>query len=151
MNKKLTPVEGYDWNNYNKNKGIDPTGVDVPSNLVVEQVKDLILGGYEDLCIRDMLYLTYGMNSYSTRFIIATAHKRINENVEKQSENMLKKQTSRLFRLYRECIDKGDSKTALQTLAEINKLHKLYVQKIEVTSDIFTLDLGLNDSKLEEN
>ena len=52
----------------------------------------------------------------------------------------------RLFRLYRSAIEKNDHKSALSILQEINKLNKLYVNKIEISSDTFTLDLGLTDT-----
>ena len=48
-------------------------------------------------------------------------------------------------------MNKGDSKTALQVLQEINKLNKLYVNKIEISSDTFTLDLGLSDTTKKDN
>ena len=147
----ITAVEGYDWKNYDRDKGINPSGEDVVSNLVVEQVADLILSGYADATIKNILYETYGMNSYCVKFITAKAHKHINEFEEAQTENLMKKQTSRLLKIYRDCIDNGDNKTALSTLAEINKLHKLYATKIEITSDVFTLDLGIETSKRNED
>ena len=42
---KLKPVEGYDWHNYDKKKGIDAAGIDVVSNKVIAQAADLLLGG----------------------------------------------------------------------------------------------------------
>ena len=43
-------------------------------------------------------------------------------------------------------MNKGDEKIALAILSEINKLNKLYVNKIEISSDNFVLDLGLSDT-----
>jgi hypothetical protein len=142
----IIPVEGYDPKNYHHKRGIDATGVDIISNKVVSQVADLILAGYTDSTIRDRLYETYGVNSYQARFITGKAHSHIMEYEEEQEKNMLKKQNSRLFGLYRLAMNKGDEKTALAILSEINKLNKLYVNKIEISSDTFTLDLGLTDT-----
>lgn len=141
--KLLEPVEGYKWSNYDKRYGINPTGDDIPSNLVVEQVENLILDGYSDSTIYTALYTAYGMNSFSARFITRKAHSSLLKKEETQEENILHKQNFRLFKLYRKALEKGDERTALAILAEINKLNKLYTQKIEICNDIVTLDLGI--------
>ncbi len=143
---KLEPVEGYDWHNYDKKKGIDPTGIDVVSNKVIDQAVELLLGGYSEATARDILYETYGLNSYCVRFIIGKAYTKLYADEKKEEENLLKKQNMRLFRLYRSALEKEDNKSALMILQEINKLNKLYVNKIEISSDTFTLDLGLSDT-----
>ena len=143
----IIPVEGYDPKNYHHKRGIDATGNDIVSNKVVEQTANLILAGYTDSTIRDRLYETYSVNSYQARFIIGKAHTYIMEYEEEQEKNMLKKQNSRLFGLYRSAMNKGDEKIALAILSEINKLNKLYVNKIEISSDTFVLDLGLSDKQ----
>lgn len=144
-NKLLEPIEGYDWHNYDKKQGINPSGDDILSNLVVESVENLILDGYSDSTIYDALYNTYGMNSWSVRFIVRKAHSSILKKQEKQEESLLQKQNFRLFKLYRDSLEKNDQKTALEVLKEVNKLNRLYVNKIEISSDTFTLDLGLSD------
>ena len=144
---KLEPVEGYDWRNYDKKKGIDPTGIDVVSNKVIDQAVELLLGGYSEATARDILYETYGMNSYCVRFIIGKAYTKLYADEKKEEENLLKKQNMRLFRLYRSALEKEDNKSALSILQEINKLNKLYVNKIEISSDTFVLDLGLSDKQ----
>ena len=143
---KLEPVEGYDWHNYDKKKGIDPTGIDVVSNKVIEQAADLLLGGYSEATARDILYDCYGFNSYCAKFILGKAFSKIYSDEKEESENLLKKQNMRLFRLYRAALEREDHKSALMILQEINKLNKLYVNKIEISSDTFTLDLGLSDT-----
>ena len=143
---KLEPVPGYDWRNYDKKKGIDPTGIDILSNQVIDQAVDLLLAGYSEATARDILYETYGMNSYCVRFILGKAYTKLYADEKKEEENLLKKQNMRLFRLYRSAIEKNDHKSALSILQEINKLNKLYVNKIEISSDTFTLDLGLSDT-----
>lgn len=144
--KLLEPIEGYDWHNYDKKQGINPSGDDILSNLVIEQVENLILDGYSDYTIYNALYQTYGMNSWSVRFIVRKAHSTLLKKQEKQEENLLKKQNFRLFKLYRDALEKNDQKTALEVLKEVNKLNRLYVNKIEISSDTFTLDLGLSDT-----
>lgn len=148
---KLEPVEGYDWKNYDKKKGIDPTGIDVVSNKVIEQAADLLLGGYSEATCRDILYETYGMNSYSTKFILGKAFSKIYSDEKKEEENLLKKQNMRLFRLYRSALEREDNKSALMILQEINKLNKLYTQKIEITSDTFVLDLGFETKEIQND
>ena len=143
---KLEPIPGYDWRNYDKKKGIDPTGIDILSNKVIDQAVALLLAGYSEATARDILYETYGMNSYCVRFILGKAFTKLYADEKKESENLLKKQNMRLFRLYRSAIEKNDHKSALSILQEINKLNKLYVNKIEISSDTFTLDLGLTDT-----
>ena len=143
---KLEPVEGYDWRNYDKKKGIDPTGIDVVSNKVIYQAADLLLGGYSEATARDILYETYGLNSYSAKFILGKAYTKLYADEKKEEENLLKKQNMRLFKLYRSALEREDHKSALMILQEINKLNKLYVNKIEISSDTFTLDLGLSDT-----
>lgn len=143
---KLEPVEGYDWHNYDKKKGIDPTGIDVVSNKVIDQAVELLLGGYSEATARDILYETYGMNSYCVRFIIGKAYTKLYADEKKEEENLLKKQNMRLFRLYRSALEREDHKSALSILQEINKLNRLYVNKIEISSDAFTLDLGISDT-----
>ena len=144
--KLLEPIEGYDWHNYDKKQGINPSGDDILSNLVVESVENLILDGYSDSSIYDILYNTYGMNSWCVRFIVRKAHSTLLKKQEKQEENMLKKQNMRLFKLYRAALEREDHKSALNILQEISKLNRLYVNKIEISSDTFTLDLGLSDT-----
>lgn len=149
----LVPVEGYDPKNYHHKHGIDATGNDIVSNKVVEQTAQLILAGYSDATIRDRLYETYKVNSYQAKFILGKSHSHIMQYEEEQEKNMLQKQNSRLFGLYRLAMNKGDDKTALAILSEINKLNKLYTTKIEVSTDIFTLDLGIetnNDESKEQ-
>ena len=143
---KLEPVEGYDWHNYDKKKGIDPTGIDVVSNKVIDQAVELLLGGYSEATARDILYETYGLNSYCVRFILGKAYTKLYADEKKEEENLLKKQNMRLFRLYRSALEREDHKSALMILQEINKLNKLYVNKIEISSDAFVLDLGLSDT-----
>lgn len=142
----LVPVEGYDPKNYHHKHGIDATGNDIVSNKVVEQTAQLILAGYSDATIRDRLYETYKVNSYQAKFITGKAHSHIMEYEEEQEKNMLQKQNSRLFGLYRLAMNKGDEKTALAVLAEINRVNKLYVNKVEVSTSNFVLDLGLTDT-----
>jgi hypothetical protein len=148
--KNIEPIQGYDWRNYDKHKGIDASGTDIISNKVIEQVANLILAGYTDDTVKTILYDVYGMNSYCTKFIIMKAHRYIIDFEEKQEQNMLQKQNSRLFGLYRKAMDNNDNLTALKILAEINRVNKLYVTKVEVNSDVFTLDLGLNVNNNDE-
>ncbi len=148
---KLEPVEGYDWHNYDKKKGIDPTGIDVVSNKVIDQAVELLLGGYSEATARDILYETYGLNSYCVRFIIGKAYTKLYADEKKEEENLLKKQNMRLFKLYRAALEREDHKSALMILQEINKLNKLYVNKIEISSDAFVLDLGLSDKQNTNN
>ena len=148
--KNIEQISGYDWKNYDKHKGIDASGNDIISNKVIEQVADLILAGYTDETVKTILYDVYGMNSYCTKFIIMKAHRYIMDFEEKQEQNMLQKQNSRLFGLYRKAMDNNDNLTALKILAEINRVNKLYVTKVEVNSDVFTLDLGLNMNNNDE-
>ena len=145
--KILEPIEGYNWKNYDKKQGINPSNEDILSNLVVESVENLILDGYSDSSIYDILYNTYGMNSWCVRFIVRKAHSTLLKKQEKQEENLLKKQNMRLFKLYRAALEREDHKSALSILQEINKLNKLYVNKIEISSDAFVLDLGLSDKQ----
>ena len=143
---KLEPVPGYNWKNYDKKKGIDPTGIDVVSNKVIEQAADLLLGGYSEATARDILYECYKFNSYCAKFILGKAFSKIYNDEKEESENLLKKQNMRLFKLYRSALEREDHKSALMILQEINKLNKLYVNKIEISSDAFVLDLGLSDT-----
>lgn len=143
---RLEPVEGYDWHNYNPKQGIDPTGIDVVSNKVVEQAASLLLGGYSESTARDILYECYGFNSYCARFILGKAFTKIYKQAEEENDKLLQKQNVRLFNLYRSALERNDHKSALSILQEINKLNKLYVTKVEVSSDTFVLDLGLTDT-----
>ena len=148
---KLEPVPGYNWKNYDKKKGIDPTGIDVVSNKVIEQAADLLLGGYSEATARDILYETYGFNSYCAKFILGKAFSKIYNDEKEESENLLKKQNMRLFKLYRSALEREDHKSALSILQEINKLNKLYTQKIEITSDTFVLDLGFETKEIQND
>lgn len=149
--KLLEPIEGYKWSNYDKRYGINPSGDDILSNLLVESVENLILDGYSDSTIYNALYQTYGMNSYSVRFITRKAHSTLIKKQEKQEDNILKKQNFRLFKLYRDALERNDLKTSLDVLKEINKLNRLYVNKIEISSDTFVLDLGISDKQTTNN
>ena len=150
--KKYTPIEGYDPKNYEKRKGVDTSGLDVISNKVIEQTADIILDGFADSTVVDKLYELYGVNSYQANFIIMKAHRFIMDYEEKQEENLLQKQNSRLFGLYRKAMEKREYKAALNVLSEINKLNKLYTTKIEVTGETFVLDLGIStDENSEKN
>ena len=145
------PVDGYKWTNYDRRYGINASGEDVVSNLVVEQVRDAILDGYSTSYIYQELKATYGMNSYSASFIVQKAMKELQRSEERQEDGLIYKQNARLFKLYRESLEKGDQKTTLAILAEINKLNSLYTKKIEVSTDVFQLDLGLNDNFTDED
>ena len=147
----ITPVEGYDPKNYPYKQGIDATGNDVISQKVIEQISSLILSGYTDATIKNKLWEVYGVNSYQVKFMIGKAHKYLSDYTEEQEKNLLHKQNSRLFGLYRSAMNKGDNKTALQVLQEINKLNRLYVNKIEISSDTFVLDLGISDKQTTNN
>ena len=148
---KLEPVPGYDWHNYDKKRGIDGSGLDVVSNKVIEQAASLLLGGYSEATARDIMYECYGFNSYCARYILGKAFSKIYDDEKKESEHLLQKQNMRLFSLYRAALERNDHKSALMILQEINKLNKLYVNKIEITSDVFTLDLGLSDTTKKDN
>ena len=142
----IVPIEGYNPKNYPYKQGIDATGNDILSQKVIEQISNLILSGYTDATIKNKLWETYGVNSYQVKFMIGKAHKYLSDYTEEQEKNLLHKQNSRLFGLYRAAMNKGDNKTALQVLQEINKLNRLYVNKIEISSDAFVLDLGISDT-----
>lgn len=147
----ITPIEGYNPKNYPYKQGIDATGNDVISQKVIEQISNLILSGYTDATIKNKLWEVYGVNSYQVKFMIGKAHKYLSDYTEEQEKNLLHKQNSRLFGLYRTAMNKGDNKTALQVLQEINKLNRLYVNKIEISSDTFVLDLGISDKQTTTN
>ena len=147
----IVPIEGYDPKNYPYKQGIDATGNDILSQKVIEQISSLILSGYTDATIKNKLYEVYGVNSYQVKFMIGKAHKYLSDYTEEQETNLLHKQNSRLFGLYRAAMNKGDNKTALQVLQEINKLNRLYVNKIEISSDTFVLDLGISDKQNNNN
>ena len=147
----IVPIEGYDPKNYPYKQGIDATGNDILSQKVIEQSSNLILSGYTDATIKNKLYEVYGVNSYQVKFMIGKAHKYLSDYTEEQETNLLHKQNSRLFGLYRAAMNKGDNKTALQVLQEINKLNRLYVNKIEISSDTFVLDLGISDKQNNNN
>lgn len=148
----IEAVEGYDPKNYEKHKGIDASGNDIISNKIISQTADLILAGYSDSTVKDKLYETYNVNSYQAKYIIMKGHRFIMDFEEKQEQNMLQKQNSRLFGLYRKAMDNNDNLTALKILAEINRVNKLYTTKIEVTGETLVLDLGLNtDGNSEKN
>lgn len=147
----IFPIEGFDPKNYPYKQGIDATGNDILSQKVIEQISSLILSGYTDATIKNKLWEVYGVNSYQVKFMIAKAHKYLSDYTEEQEKNLLHKQNSRLFGLYRAAMNKGDNKTALQVLQEINRLNKLYVQKIEISNDSFTLDLGISDKQTTNN
>ena len=147
----IVPIEGYDPKNYSYKQGIDATGNDVISQKVIEQISNLILSGYTDATIKNKLWEVYGVNSYQVKFMIGKAHKYLSDYTEEQEKNLLHKQNSRLFGLYRAAMNKGDNKTALQVLQEINKLNRLYVNKIEISSDTFVLDLGISDKQTTNN
>ena len=147
----IIPIEGYNPKNYPYKQGIDATGNDVISQKVIEQISNLILSGYTDATIKNKLWEVYGVNSYQVKFMIGKAHKYLSDYTEEQEKNLLHKQNSRLFGLYRSAMNKGDNKTALSILQEINKLNRLYVNKIEISSDAFVLDLGLSDKQTTTN
>ena len=147
----IVPIEGYDPKNYPYKQGIDITLNDVISQKIVSQISDLILCGYTDSTIKNKLYEAYKVNSYQAQTIINKAHKYLSDYTEEQEKNLLHKQHSRLFGLYRAAMNKGDNKTALEVLKEINKLNRLYVNKIEISSDTFVLDLGLTDKQTTNN
>ena len=147
----IVPIEGYDPKNYSYKHGIDITGNDILSQKVIEQISNLILSGYTDATIKNKLYEAYKVNSYQAQTIINKAHKYLSDYTEEQEKNLLHKQNSRLFGLYRASMNKGDNKTALQVLQEINKLNRLYVNKIEISSDTFVLDLGISDKQTTNN
>ena len=147
----IVPIEGYNPKNYPYKQGIDATGNDILSQKVIEQISNLILSGYTDATIKNKLWETYGVNSYQVKFMIGKAHKYLSDYTEEQEKNLLHKQNSRLFGLYRAAMNKGDNKTALQVLQEINKLNRLYVNKIEISSDTFVLDVGLSDKTNNNN
>ena len=147
----IVPIEGYSPKNYPYKQGIDATGNDILSQKVIEQISNLILSGYTDATIKNKLYEVYGVNSYQVKFMIGKAHKYLSDYTEEQEKNLLHKQNSRLFGLYRAAMNKGDNKTALQVLQEINKLNRLYVNKIEISSDTFVLDLGISDKQNNNN
>ena len=147
----IIPIEGYNPKNYPYKHGIDITLNDVISQKVVSQISDLILCGYTDSTIKNKLYEAYKVNSYQAQTIVNKAHKYLSDYTEEQEKNLLHKQNSRLFGLYRAAMTKGDNKTALEVLKEVNKLNRLYVNKIEISSDTFTLDLGLTDKQTTNN
>ena len=147
----IVPIEGYNPKNYPYKQGIDATGNDILSQKVIEQISNLILSGYTDATIKNKLWEVYGVNSYQVKFMIGKAHKYLSDFTEEQEKNLLHKQNSRLFGLYRSAMNKGDNKTALEVLKEVNKLNRLYVNKIEISNDVFTLDLGLTDKTNTNN
>ena len=70
------------------------------------------------------------------------AYKLLNEKTAKEEEYLKEKQLQRLLKLYRKCQANSDRKQELATLAEINKLNSLYIEKVELTNNevIFRID-----------
>lgn len=135
----ITPIKGYNKENYEKNKGI---GDDTFSDLIIDQMIGLILDGYSYATIRNNLTPHYHWNSYEMKYIYNKAVKGILDRSTKQQEDLKEKQLQRLLHLYRKCQAANDRKQELATLAEINKLNSLYVEKVEVTNNevIFRID-----------
>ena len=57
----------------------------------------------------------------------------------------------RRYKLYRSALEREDHKSALSILQEINKLNKLYTQKIEISSNVYTLDLGFETKEIKND
>ena len=91
---KLEPVPGYNWKNYDKKKGIDPTGIDVVSNKVIEQAADLLLGGYSEATARDILYECYKFNSYCAKFILGKAFSKMTRSTVPEKKYSMKSLSS---------------------------------------------------------
>lgn len=139
MALQVKPIEGYDKDNYEKNKAI---GDDTPSDLIIDQVINLILDGYSYSHINNNLSPMYHWNSYEMKFIYNKAMKSLKDRANKQSEDLKEKQLQRLLNLMRKCQAANDRRQELATLAEINKLNSLYVEKVEVTNNevVFRID-----------
>ena len=136
---KIKPIEGYDYANYAKNTGINNDSI---SQQVIEQVYDLMLDGYSASEIHHALIEAYHWNSQAEKYVYNKAYKLLNEKTAKEEEYLKEKQLQRLLKLYRKCQANSDRKQELATLAEINKLNSLYIQKVELTNNevIFRID-----------
>lgn len=135
----VKPIDGYNKENYEKNKGI---GDDTFSDLIIDQVINLILDGYSYNTIRNALTPYYHWNSYEMKFVYNKSVKQMLDRSNKQIDNLKEKQLQRLLNLMRKCQASNDRKGELAVLAEINKLNSLYVEKVEVTNNevIFRID-----------
>lgn len=136
---KITPIEGYDYNNYAKNTGINNDAI---SQQVIQQVYDLMLDGYSASEIHHALIETYHWNSRAEKYVYNKAYHLMHDRTANEEEGLRDKQFQRLLSLWRRARNNNDRRTELNVLAEINKLGNLYVEKIELTNNevVFRID-----------
>ena len=146
--QKVPVIEGYDVKNYSKVMGIkigDPI-----SKQVVSLVMEKVLDGYTLRTI-EHIFEDWHWNSQQVAYIVAQANKEIVKSSRDNKTDIEEKQLQRLLRLYRKCQINGDRKQELNTLAEINKLCNLYVQKVEIDSKNTVFKIMGEDELSEEN
>ena len=122
-------------------QGYDPKFKEPETIEILETAKDAIIGGYKKNTIAKLLCNELEMPYVQAQAVAAKAWKEVMQTGKDREEGMREKNIQRLEFLYAKCVDQNDMKNALSALDQLNKLTQLYREKVEITTDEYTLDL----------
>lgn len=114
---------------------------------ILEAGENAFLQGYGSSYITQSLMKELGMKYVAARALTVKMFKDITEEGKKRVDNMLEKNLLRLEHIYKRALENNDLKSALSAIDTMNKLGKLYTQKLEVKTDNYIIDLLGNASK----
>lgn len=134
--KKLDNALGYDA------KFKDPATVEI-----LEIAEDALIAGYSKNTIAKLLVEEAGFKYLQAQSLAAKAWKNVMAKGKDRSEGLAERNITRLEHIYKRAMEAGDFKNAISALDQLNKLCKLYTNKVEITTDEYTLDLLGNGEK----
>ena len=122
-------------------QGYDPKFKEPATVEILETAKDAIIGGYKKNTIAKLLCQELEMKYDQAQFLATKAWKDVMKTGKDRTDGMKERNIQRLEYLYARCVDQNDFKNALSALDQLNKLTQLYKEKVEITTDEYTLDL----------
>lgn len=134
--KKLDNALGYDA------KFKDPATVEI-----LEIAEDALISGLSKNTIAKLLVEEAGFKYIQAQSLAAKAWKNVMAKGKDRSEGLAERNITRLEHIYKRAMEAGDLKNAISALDQLNKLCKLYTNKVEITTDEYTLDLLGNGEK----
>lgn len=122
--------------------GYDPKFKEPETIAIIEAVENAYIAGYSRNTIRRLLVQELGLKGEYADAITAKGWKSLHSKGGDREDGMKTKNLARLEHIYHKAMETGDLKNAIAAVDQLNKLCKLYTNKVEVSTNDFEFTIG---------